>query len=73
MALGKAIKFIKQAGFDRQLRAKCYKSPSKQALLQQLGFDETEFDDAINMQLVKCQTYEQAEHYQQLRQWFTML
>ncbi|WP_340110837.1 hypothetical protein [Maribellus mangrovi] len=73
MALGKAIKFIKKVGFDNDLRSSCYRSNSKAELLEQLGFDEVEFDDAINMQLVKCQSYEQAEHFQQLRMWFSML
>lgn len=73
MALGKAIKFVKQVGFDRQLRTSCYQSNSKIDLLKKLGFDEVEFEDAINMQLVKCQTHEQAEHFQQLRTWFTLL
>jgi len=73
MALGKAIKFVKQVGFDKTLRASCYKSASKPELLGRLGFDENEFEDAINMQLVKCQSHEQAEHYQQLRMWFSLL
>ncbi len=73
MALGKAINFVKQIGFDNELRTSCYKSDSKPELLEKLGFNEVEFDDAINMQLVKCQSYEQAEHYQQIRMWFLML
>lgn len=73
MALDKAIKFVKQAGVDNKLRSSCYQSNSKTELLERLGFDEVEFDDAINMQLVKCQSYEQAETYQQLRIWFLML
>ncbi len=73
MAIGKAIKFIKQAGYDKQLRKTCYQSKSKEDLLQKLGFDMGEFDDAINMQLVKCQTHEQAEHVQQLKMWFSLL
>jgi uncharacterized protein (DUF934 family) len=73
MALGKAIKFPKHVGFDNKLRASCEHSKSKTALMEKLGFDETEFDNAINMQLVKCQSYEQAEHFQQIRMWFSML
>ncbi len=72
MALGKAIKFVKQACFDKELRKQCYKS-SKPELLKKFDFDEVEFDDAINMQLVKCQTYEAAEPFQQLRMWFSLL
>ena len=73
MALGKAIKFIKQIGFDDELRKDCYKSKSKAELLEKFDFNEGEFEDAVNMQLVKCQTYEQAEHFQQLKMWFLLL
>ena len=72
MALGKAITFVKQACDDKKLRAECYKS-SKSELLEKFDFNEVEFDDAINMQLVKCQTYEAAEPFQQLRIWFSIL
>jgi len=73
MALGKAIDFVKQVGFDNELRTSCYHSNSKSELLKKLSFDEVEFDYAINMQLVKCQSYEQAEVYQQIRMWFLSL
>lgn len=73
MALGKAMAFVKQVGDNNELRASCYKSESKAELLKVLGFDETEFEDAINMQLVKCQTYEEAEHIQQIKMWFLLL
>ena len=73
MALGKAIEFVKQAGFDKELRTECNSYSSKNELLQKLGFDEVEFDDAVNMQLVKCQTYEDAEIFRQIRYWFLLL
>ncbi len=73
MALGKAITFVKKATTDKELRALCYQCKSKAALLENLGFDEVEFEDAINMQLVKCKSYEAAEKYQQLKMWFTLL
>lgn len=72
MAIGKAIKFVQQACFDKELRAQCYKS-QKPEILQLFDFNEDEFEDAINMQLVKCQTYEAAEPFQQLRIWFSLL
>lgn len=72
MAIGKAINFVKQACFDKELRAACYKSP-KTELMKTFDFDEAEFENAINMQLVKCQTYEAAEHFHQLRIWFSLL
>lgn len=72
MALGKAINFVIKACNDKSLRAECYKI-SKPELLEKFDFNEVEFDDAINMQLVKCQTYAAAEPFQQLRIWFSIL
>ena len=73
MALGKAIKFVNEVVKNTELRSACNKSKSKQELMENLGFDETEFDDAINMQLVKCQSYEEAEVFQQIKMWFLIL
>lgn len=73
MALGKAIKFVNEVVKNSELRSACNKSNSKQELLKELDFDETEFDDAINMQLVKCQSYEEAEVFQQIKMWFLIL
>jgi len=73
MAIGKAITFVKKATSDRQFRTECNRSNSRIEVMQLFGFDEIEFDDAINMQLVKCQTYEEAEVFQQIRMWFSIL
>lgn len=73
MALGKAIRFVKDASVDKELRRRCVGFDTKGELLDFFKFDELEFDDAINMQLVKCKTYEEAETFQQLRMWFAML
>jgi hypothetical protein len=73
MALDKAITFVKRATKEREFRKECYQISSKKTLMQTLGFDEVEFDDAINMQLVQCQSYENAEVYQQIRMWFLSL
>lgn len=73
MATGKAITFVKRTTTESSFRKECYKYNSKQELMHIMGFDEVEFDDAINMQLVKCQSYEQAEIYQQIRMWFLAL
>ena len=73
MAIDKAIKFVKKATTECDFRKACYKAPSKENLMQEIGFTDIEFDDAVNMQLVKCQTYEQAEVYQQIRMWFASL
>ena len=73
MAIDKAIKFVKRATTESDFRKVCYKVPSKEKLMQKIGFTEVEFDDAVNMQLVKCQSYEQAEVFQQIRMWFASL
>lgn len=72
MALGKSISFIRQFVRDKEFRNECNKF-SKADLLNELDFTEPEFDDAINMQLVKCQTYEEADVIQQVRLWFSFL
>lgn len=73
MALGKAIKFAKEIGFNENLRNSCYNFKSKTEMFYELDFEPAEFEDAINMQLVQCQTYEQAEHFQQIKMWFLIL
>lgn len=73
MAIDKAITFVKKATNDKEFRSECYKSDSKNELMKLLGFDEFEFEDAVNMQLVKCQSYEEAEVYQQIKMWFSIL
>jgi hypothetical protein len=73
MALNKAIEFVKKVGSDKVLRESCYEIKTKNELLLNLDFNEFEFEDAINMQLVKCQTYDEAEEFQQIWVWFTLL
>jgi hypothetical protein len=72
MALGKSISFIRKFILDSEFRHECNKS-SKEELLKNLDFNETEFEDAINMQLVKCQSYEEAERIHQIKFWFDVL
>jgi len=72
MALGKAIDFVKRVGFDRELKTACDKCVSRVDMLSKLDFNEVEFEDAVNMQLVKCQTHEQAEVFQQIKLWFLL-
>lgn len=72
MALGKSIKFIQRFVSDKEFRNEC-NNISKLELLSRLDFSEAEFEDAINMQLVKCQTYEEADRIQQVRLWFAFL
>ena len=73
MALGKALEFVRRAGSERELRNLCNSAASKEELLDALGFHEGEFEDAINMELVKCQTFQEAEVIQQLKLWFLLL
>ncbi len=73
MALGKALRFIRQARFDYELRRACYGMSTKQELLKVLDFDMNEFEDAFNMELVKCQSHEDAENLYQLKEWFQMI
>jgi hypothetical protein len=73
MALGKAINFVKQAISDNEFRRKCNKCVSKVELLNEHDFHEGEFEDAIYMQLVKCQSYEAADQVQQIKMWFALL
>lgn len=72
MALGKSIQFIQKFIRDNDFRDQCNKS-SKEDLLRILDFTELEFEDAINMQLVKCQTWEEANRIQQVKLWFAFL
>jgi hypothetical protein len=72
MALGKSIRFIQDFILDKEFRSECNKC-SKEELLVNHDFNETEFDDAINMQLVKCQSYEEAERIHQIKYWFEFL
>lgn len=72
MALGKSIRFIKQFILDDEFRRECNRSP-KEELMRNQDFNETEFDDAINMELVKCQSYEEAERIHQIKYWFELL
>jgi hypothetical protein len=72
MALSKALSFIQALSLSEELRSVC-SNYSKEKLMFQLNFSELEFEDALNMQLVQCQTYEQAEVFQQLRMWFLLL
>jgi len=72
MALGKSISFIRKFIKDTEFRRECNIS-SKEDLLKNFDFNETEFEDAINMQLVKCQSYEEAERIHQIKFWFDVL
>jgi hypothetical protein len=73
MSLNKALTFVKEVGRDEEMRNSCYSFSHKNDLLNHLGFTEAEFEDAINMNLVNCQTHAKVEKFQQLKMWFAML
>ena len=73
MAISNAIKFVKQVQEDKDLRDICNSSSSKLELLKDLGFSEYDFENAINMELFKCQSYESADQIQQIKFWFSLL
>jgi hypothetical protein len=73
MALKKALDFIELVMEDEKFRELCNSGLPREELLEILGFVQPEFDDAIDMNLVKCQNYEEAERYQELKTWFLML
>lgn len=72
MALGKSIQFVRQFISDKEFRHVCNVS-SKEEIMKSNDFNETEFEDAITMQLVKCQSYEEAERIHQVKYWFELL
>mgnify|MGYP007068286160 CR=1 FL=1 len=72
MALGKSISFIRDFIGDRELRRECNRY-SKEELFAKFDFNQIEFEDAINMQLVKCQSHEEAERIHQIKFWFDVL
>ena len=71
MSLKRAQQFIQQVGRDEAYRLECYQCGSKEELLKLAGCNIYEFEEAITMQLFKCQTYEEAEIVKQIKQWFT--
>ncbi|NJN28104.1 MAG: hypothetical protein HC819_20105 [Cyclobacteriaceae bacterium] len=72
MALSNAIQFIHRLKADQQYRSHVYQK-SKEEVLNHYGFDEIEFENALYMQLLKCQTYEEAEVVLQIKMCFSML
>lgn len=77
MSIRNAVTFITQVDGDKSLRAECYKCKTKQELLaflqnQFLSFTEEEFEEAINIMLFKCQSYEDADKIKQAEAWFSL-
>lgn len=77
MSVQNALQFISIVSEDDQFRKSLYKYGSRQQLLDHLsqdgsGFTIAEFEDAVNMRHVKCQTYEEADHLKQIEMWFNL-
>jgi hypothetical protein len=77
MSIRNAVTFITQVDGDKSLRAECYKCKTKQELLaflqtQFMSFTEEEFEEAINIMLFKCPTFEAADKIKQVEAWFTL-
>jgi ribosomal protein S8 len=77
MSIANAMTFIKNVETNKGLRKACYTCKSKIDLLQMLeredlAFTQYEFDEAVNMLLVKCQTYDEADCIKQTEVWFSL-
>jgi len=78
MSIQNAINFIHRVGSDDAYRKSMYKYCCKEEMLEGLkndgtGFTLTEFEDAVNIQHVKCQTVEEANDLKQVELWFTLI
>lgn len=77
MSLQHAIDFISKVDSDSNFRKTCYLYRSQSELLegmknQQMGFTVDEIEDAFNVLLLKCQTYEQAGRVNEVKAWFRL-
>ena len=75
MSIQNAITFISDVDADDALRKSCYTCKNQADLLEFLkgigrGFTADEFEDATNMLLFKCQTYDQAGRVKEVKAWF---
>ena len=75
MSLQNAIKFITKVDSENDFRKSCYASKTLPELIGKLtkegmGFTIDEIEDAFNVLLLKCQTYEQAGRVNEVKAWF---
>ncbi|PTN09770.1 Nif11-like leader peptide family natural product precursor [Mangrovibacterium marinum] len=77
MAINDAMKFIRESQKDYELRKQVNQCTPDDLFekLKALGyeFDQSEFEESINMMHVKCQFEEQANQLMQTDMWFKML
>ena len=72
MSLQNAINFITKVDSDNDFRKSCYASKTLSGLLsqQKMSFTIDEIEDAFNVLLLKCQTYQQADRVNEVKAWF---
>jgi len=75
MSLQNAINFITKVDSDSNFRKSLYTAKSLSELMimltnQEMGFTLDEIEDAFNVLLLKCQTYEQAGRVNEVKAWF---
>jgi len=77
MSLNNALEFIELVKSNEGFRQKCYEYDNIEGLMMELiqnnkGFTPDDFENAINMNLIKCQTYEMAEIFKEIDNWFKL-
>ena len=77
MSVQNANDFIELVEKNDEFRLKCYESSTIEELMIMLNangiaFSSNDFENAINMKLVRCQTYEQADVVKDIENWFKL-
>ena len=75
MSLQNALNFITKVDSDTDFRKSCYTCKTLPALIEmvtnlKMGFTVDEIEDAFNVLLLKCRTYEQAGRVNEVKAWF---
>ena len=75
MSLQNALNFISKVDSDSAFRKLCYTCKTLSDLIemvttQEMPFTIDEIEDAFNVLLLKCQTYEQAGRVNEVKAWY---
>jgi predicted ribosomally synthesized peptide with nif11-like leader len=75
MSLQNALNFISKVDSDTDFRKSCYTCKTLSDLIemltaQEMSFTTDEIEDAFNVLLLKCQTYEQAGRVNEVKAWY---
>lgn len=78
MTISNALIFIQRGQRENMLRQRLNAASNifelkKILAMEQLNFSEQEFDQAFQLQLVKCQDVEEAEQLKGFKMWWTLL